>query len=201
VAAWLRWGEREAAKVDAPAFDVRRFREVLQEIRPSLDASRSCKVFNRITATCAEAGVVIVLIPELAGTHLSGAARWLGNKAVIQLSLRHKSDDQFWFTLFHEAGHLLSSTRRLDFLDSAEPEPNDDAEEAADKFARDVLLPAGEYVMFVEASDFSTTAVRRFAQRQAVAPGIVVGRLQRDEFITPQQLRHLKKPIHFPSDR
>jgi HTH-type transcriptional regulator / antitoxin HigA len=204
VAAWLRWGEREAAKADLPAFDARRFRVVLREIRPLTRREPFMQIFNRVRAMCAEAGVVIVLVPELTGTHLSGAARWLGNKAVIQLSLRHKSDDQFWFTFFHEAGHLLSGSRRQDFLDAAEREKSqthDADEEAADRFARNLLLPPEDYDPFVQASDFSTTAVRSFAERQAVAPGIVVGRLQRDGLITPGQLRHLKKPIHFPSDR
>lgn len=162
------------------------------------------QIFNRVRAMCADAGVVIVLVPELTGTHLSGAARWLGNKAVIQLSLRHKSDDQFWFTLFHEAGHLLSSSRRQDFLDAAEPDPSQTHradEKVADQFHRDLLLPPEDYEAFVQASDFSATAVRSFAQRQAIAPGIVVGRLERDGLLTPRQLRHMKKPIHFPSDR
>jgi Zn-dependent peptidase ImmA (M78 family) len=204
VAAWLRWGERETAKVDTPPFNARRFREILREIRPLTRREPFMQIFNRVQAMCAEAGVVVVLVPELAGTHLSGAARWLGNKAVIQLSLRHKSDDQFWFTFFHEAGHLLSGSRRQDFIDAAEPDPHqaDDVDEkTADRFARDLLLSPDAYEAFVQASDFSATAVRRFAQHQAVAPGLVVGRLQRDKLIMPQQLRHLKKPIHFPSDR
>jgi HTH-type transcriptional regulator/antitoxin HigA len=204
VAAWLRWGEREAARVKAPAFNARRFRKVLQEIRPLTRREPFMQIFNRVKAMCAEAGVVVILVPELTGTHLNGATRWLGSKAVIQLSLRHKSDDQFWFTFFHEAGHLLSGSRHQEFLDPAESvtsEAGNADEEAADRFARDVLLPAEDYEAFVQASDFSAVAVRSFAQRQEVAPGIVVGRLQRDRLILPQQLRHLKKPIHFPSDR
>ena len=204
VAAWLRWGEREAAKVKTSSFDARRFREVLQEIRPLTRREPFMQIFKRVQALCAEAGVVVVLVPELTGTHLSGAARWLGNKAVIQLSLRHKSDDQFWFTFFHEAGHLLSGSRHQDFVDAAKPGPQeaDNADEkVADQFARDLLLPPDAYKAFVQASDFSAAAVRRFAQHQTIAPGLVVGRLQRDRLIMPQQLQFLKKPIHFPSDR
>lgn len=203
VAVWLRWGEREAAKVTAAPFDARRFREVLREIRPLTRREPFTQVFKRVQQMCAEAGVIVLLIPELPGTHLSGAARWLGNRAVIQLSLRHKVDDQFWFTFFHEAGHLLAGTKRQDFLDINEPEasqtPNAD-EDAADQFSRNLLLPPDAYEGFVQAADFSAFAVRNFASQQTIAPGIVVGRLQRDKLIGPQQLRYLKKPIHFPSD-
>jgi HTH-type transcriptional regulator / antitoxin HigA len=204
VAAWLRWGEREAGKVDAPAFDAERFREVLQEIRPLTRREPFMQIFVRVKAMCATAGVIVILVPELAGTHLNGATRWLGNKAVIQLSNRHKSDDQFWFTFFHEAAHLLSGSRRQDFLDPAQPDEgkaDNPDEEEADRFARDVLLPQANYDAFVQAGDFSASAIRTFAEHQAIAPGIVVGRLQRDKFLLPHQLRQLKKSIHFPTDQ
>jgi HTH-type transcriptional regulator/antitoxin HigA len=203
VTAWLRWGEIEAAKVDLPPFDARRFRQVLDEIRPLTRREPFEQVFKRVKAMCAEAGVVVLLTPELTGTLLSGAARWVGSKAVIQLSRRHKVDDQFWFTFFHEAGHLLSGTRRRDFIDGAEPPPRghlEADEDEANQLARDVLLPPGDYEAFVEAADFSRAAIRSFAQQQRIAPGIDVGRLQRDDHVPPSKLRDLKKSIQLPTD-
>lgn len=202
VSAWLRWGEIEAAKTDCPPFDARRFRQVLDEIRPLTRREPFDQIFKRVKALCAEAGVVVVLVPELTGTHLSGAARWIGSKAVIQMSLRHKSDDQFWFTFYHEAGHLLSGTRRRDFVDAADTprsEKGDADEEAANQFARDTLLPPDELRAFAAAGDFSRTAVRAFAEQQQIAAGIVVGRLQRDKHLQPSQLRDLRKSIQLPN--
>lgn len=203
VAAWLRWGELQAAKIDVPSFDAPRFRQVLEEIRPLTRRGPFMQIFNRVKAMCADAGVVIVLVPELTGTHLSGAARWLGSKAAIQLSLRHRSDDQFWFTFFHEAGHLLRGPRRQDFVDGAETTAGqeDDDEDAANQFARDVLLPPEDYRAFVHSADFSDTAIRSFARQQGIATGIVAGRLQREQLILPPRGNSLKKAIHFPSDR
>jgi HTH-type transcriptional regulator/antitoxin HigA len=201
VTAWLRWGELEATKVDARPFDARRFREVLDEIRPLTRREPFDQIFRRVQAMCAEVGVVVLLIPELSGTHLSGAARWLGSKAVIQLSRRHKADDQFWFTFFHEAAHLLSSRRR-DFVDgegSAASGKRDADEDAADQLARDILLPPDDYRAFEERGDFSRPAVRAFAQEQQIAPGIVVGRLQRNRHLLSSELWDLKKPIKPPS--
>lgn len=203
VTAWLRWGELQAAHVEAAPFDADRFRQVLAEIRPLTRKEPFAQVFKRVQDMCAEAGVVVVLTPELSGTHLSGAARWIGSKAVIQLSLRHKSDDQFWFTFLHEAGHILSRGRRRDFLDGADAaDAKTDAEElAADQFARDALLPPDDYARFVAVGDFGRTAVRAFAASQSVAPGIVAGRLERDKRVGPGQLRSLKKALAFPTDR
>jgi HTH-type transcriptional regulator/antitoxin HigA len=205
VATWLRWGEIEAAKLaDAPAFDASRFREVLSEIRPMTRRGPFMQIVNRVKAMCAEVGVIVVLTPEFEGTHLSGATRWLGGRPVIQLSLRHKSDDQFWFTFFHEAGHVVSSPRRRDFVDAADFESasNVDADEdAANRFARDSLLTPDEYQAFVAAGDLSATAIRAFALAQRIAPGIVVGRLQRDSDVPRSHLNDLKKTIRWTSDK
>lgn len=201
VAAWLRWGEIQASRVEAPPFDAARFRKVLAEIRPLTRKEPFAAVFQRVKEMCATAGVIVVLIPELAGARLSGAARWIGSRAVIQISLRHKADDQFWFTLFHEAGHLLSSRRGRDFVDSADPGDPDEDEAAADLFARDTLIDAAAYQVFIEGRDFGRDAVRRFAEAQRVAPGIVAGRLERDDYVKPSQLRSLKKAINLATDR
>lgn len=203
VTAWLRWGELQAARVEAAPFNARRFRQVLAQIRPMTRKAPFDAILKRAQSMCAEAGVVVVLTPELSGTHLSGAARWIGSKAVIQLSLRHKSDDQFWFTFFHEAGHILSSKRRRDFIDGddvADPD-TEAAERAADQFARDMLLPPSDYEHFIERGDFRAPAVRAFAEGQSVSPGIVAGRLERDDHVKPGQLQSLKRAVHYPRDR
>ncbi len=153
------------------------------------------QILNRVKAVCAGAGVIVVLTPEFQGTHLSGAIRWVGGRPVIQLSLRHKSDDHFWFTFFHEAGHVLTSPRRGEFIDAADIESfvdSDADEEVANRFARDCLLPPHEYQEFVDAGDLSASAIRVFAQAQQVAPGIVVGRLQRDDKVLRSHLNDLR---------
>jgi HTH-type transcriptional regulator/antitoxin HigA len=205
VAAWLRWGEIEAAKVaEASPFDARRFRHNLDEIRPLTRRGPFMQILNRVKRICAEVGVIVVLTPEFEGTHLSGATRWVGGKPVIQLSARHGSDDHFWFTFFHEAGHVLTSPRRREFVDAADfdsaADPDAD-EEAANRFARDCLLPPHEYEAFIDAGDFSVNAIRVFAQAQHVAPGIVVGRLQRDDKVPRSHLNDLKKSIRWSANK
>ena len=61
-----------------------------------------------MTEICSVAGVSVVFIPDLPRSGASGAARWLSpSKALIQLSLRYKRDDQLWFSFYHEAAHIL----------------------------------------------------------------------------------------------
>lgn len=195
VAAWLRWGERLAAPVETQPFDARRLRAVLAEIRTLTRQADFMKVLEGAQALLASAGVVLVLTPEFSGTRLSGAARWLApDRALIQLSLRHKSNDHFWFSLFHEAGHLLSR-KRVDYVDLADEASDDEAEVEADRFARDFLIPAEAYEAFCAGGSFTAQDVRDFAKAQGVAPGIVVGRLQRDELLDKSYLNDMKRPV------
>jgi addiction module HigA family antidote len=199
VAAWLRWGEIEASEVPAAPFNPRRFREVLKAIRP-LTRQPFPMVFNRVREMCAAAGVVVVATPELAGTRLSGAARWIAaDKALVQLSLRHKSEDQVWFSFYHEAGHLLRPTRHRDFLDAADQDDDNDSQEIeeqeANRFARHTLIRPDDYDAFCRRGTFSAATVRTFAEEQGIAPGIVVGRLRHDKLISRSQLSSLKKPV------
>jgi HTH-type transcriptional regulator/antitoxin HigA len=197
VAAWLRWGEILAEEVEVQAFDARRLREVLYEVRGLTRREPFMQTIARVRELCASAGVVLLLTPEFSGTRLSGAARWLSpDKAIIQLSLRHKSNDHFWFSFFHEAGHLLGR-KREDFVDAADmsPDTSDKAEHYADRVAQDILLPPREYAAFIAAQNFTAGAVRDFAKQQNVASGIVVGRLQREGHVDRSHLSDLKKRI------
>lgn len=199
VAAWLRWGEILAEKTQSQRFDRRRFIEALTEVRRLTRREPFTQVLGQARKLCADAGVVIVMAPELGKTRLSGAARWLASdKAIIQLSLRYKSDDQFWFSFFHEAGHVLGRKRddRVDAEDLS-AEDADREEQAADAFAGDFLIPADAWADFVSAGTFSAQAVRDFAKQLGISPGIVVGRLQRDGLVNYSRLNQLKKSIRW----
>ena len=198
VTAWLRWGELQSASIAVASFDGDLFREAVLAIRPLTRREPFAQAFKKAQKLCADAGVAVVLTPEFSGTHLSGAARWLGTRALIQLSLRHKTDDEFWFTFFHEAGHLSAGRRRRDAVDGEVGELSADPDElAADRWARDTLVPRPEYERFVASGDSTPEAVRVFAEAQSIAPGIVVGLLERDEVVQPGRLRRLKKPVSF----
>lgn len=202
VSSWLRLGEIEAERIRCAPYDAARFRTALHEIRSLTRQEPISGVIDRMRSLCAEAGVAVVLTPEIEGTRVSGAARWLrSNKAVIQLSLRHKADDHFWFSFFHEAGHLLTSRGRREFID--DPETIDGRqgqlaeEDAANGFAREQLIPAQEYAEFVERATFTAPSVRKFALDIGITPGIVVGRLQRDGLLEPSRLNRLKRPYRW----
>jgi HTH-type transcriptional regulator/antitoxin HigA len=173
VVSWLRIAQVEAQEAKAEPYSAARFRKVLQEIR-SLTASDDPAA---MIAMCAGAGVVVVLVREVKGCRISGAAWWMNSsRAVIALSDRYKKDDRFWFTFFHEAAHILLHSKRETFVD--DDSDDDIVEEEANGFARDFLVPPKDMPRLHHLS--SEADVRVFARELGIAPGIVVGRLQKD---------------------
>ncbi len=184
VAVWLRQGELQAQQLDCPPYDVEKFRAALQAIR--LLTNESPELFEpRMIERCAAAGVAVVLTPPLSKIRISGATYWLPQKAVIQLTLRYKTNDHFWFSFFHEAGHILKHGKRDIFLeDSNERQIDEDIqrkEDEANHFARDFLIPGDRYRRLATNRPYiSKEQICAFAKELGIAPGIVVGRLQHE---------------------
>jgi len=190
-ASWLRKGELDGQATQTRPFYADKFRAALDAIR-SLTLTDPTVFQPRMKQLCAAAGVALVFTPELKKLRVSGATHWLTpDKALIQLSLRFKSDDHLWFTFFHESCHVLQALKKGMFIEGLE---NDgDREHAADTFSCNYLIPRTEYDAFVQNQVFTELVVRSFAKRLAIAPGIVVGRLQHDEIIGFDKLNFLKR--------
>lgn len=188
LAAWLRLGELAAHDVECQPYEKARFRTTLEKIR-SLTAKDPDEFVPAMTRLCASAGVALALVPEIKGAPVSGAAKWLtSEKALICLTLRGKFNDRFWFTFFHEAGHVLNDSKKEVFVDVDYKE--DPREQRANRFAATILIPE-EFER--ELQDLrSFRSVEKFAERIGVAPGIVVGRLQCDRVIPFSHLNSLK---------
>lgn len=200
LAAWLRWGEIEASQLEVSTFDRLAFKASLPGCRSITRIEPFSAAVERIRQVLAGHGVALVVIPELPRAPVSGAARWLRrNRPLIQLSLRLKSDDQFWFTLFHEAGHIANSSRQADHLDIDEVDGTSatDGEAEADLFARDLLVPQAPYERFLAQRELTPASIKSFAREIDVSPGIVVGRLQRDRYLELSSLNRLKKSIRW----
>lgn len=202
VAAWLRKGELEAQLIDCQPYNEQAFREVLSIARTSTTGILE-DVWEPIVDQCAEAGVAAIVVPELPDTRLSGASRWISpRKAIMQLSIRYKSDDQFWFSFFHEAGHFLLHNKTTLFLRLDEDRRNmGQQEEEANRFAADFLIPRTDLSRFLAkrraGNHFSKAEIIRFAQELGIAPGIVVGRLQHDRYLSQRNLNGLKRTLRW----
>jgi len=107
---------------------------------------------------------------------------------MIGLNLRGKSNDHFWFTFFHEAGHILNDSKKETYIDVGY---EDDPREArANEFAANLLIPPEQAAELPRLKSYR--AVLAFARSIRIAPGIVVGRLQREGILPYAHLNKLK---------
>ena len=183
LAAWLRCAELRAAEVHIDPFDKGKLREALGEIRV-LSKKKPAEFMPELERLLAECGVVLILLPHFQKTYAHGAIFWLGpDKAVLLMSIRGKRADIFWFSLFHEIGHILLHQKKT-YIDGGSILPElARQEKEADEFATNSLIEAESFDKFVRKGDFGEAAVKALAREVGISEGIVVGRLQHEGFL------------------
>lgn len=205
LAAWLRVGELEAARIDCAPYDHERFLDALDEIRP-LTRLQPSDWQPRITEICAAAGVAVLVVPHFSEARANGATQWVSpTKAIIQLSLRYKWEDIFWFSFFHEAGHVVLHRKKAVFVDPPKPHEGLDTadpatvrlEREADLFAARALIPR-RYERRLRS--LRLIDIPEFADQLKIAPAIVVGRMQHDGLLPYNQGHDLRRQFEFISD-
>ena len=195
LAVWLRLGEMESEHIPCQPWNLDRFRAALDAARSLTGRNHPGDWYPQLVAECARAGAALVTVPEVAGAPVSGAARWPApQRALIQLRLRNEWSDIFWFSFFHEAAHLLDEPRQPLYV-NFQDRNRDQAEHAADAFARRFLIPP-PYDRQLGGLR-TPAAAETFADDLGIHPGIVVGRLQHDQIWPPGRGDHLRQPLQW----
>ncbi|AQR60263.1 DNA-binding protein [Brevundimonas sp. LM2] len=188
---WLRRGELEADLAITKPFRESRLREVLPAIRELTRISKPDRFLPKLKVLCAEAGVAVVVVKTPSGCHASGASRMISaDKAMMLLSFRHRADDHFWFTVFHELGHLILHGGQT-FVD-AEDTIVDALEQEANQFAADCILPDSERSQLASLSP-DRRSVLSFSKINGISPGLTVGQMQHLKLISHSKLNSLKR--------
>ncbi|PLA73420.1 hypothetical protein CYQ88_11265 [Hydrogenovibrio sp. SC-1] len=189
--AWLRQGEIKAGHIDCNPWNKEQFSDSLFTIRQLTREKSPSKFLPKLQEICAKSGVALVIEKAPKGCRASGATKFLSkNKALMMLSVRYLSDDHFWFTFFHEAGHLILHNSHLLFLEGIDGN-TDENEKEANAFSSNLLVPS-EYQKEMKALPIAYKPIMRFAKKIDIAPGIVVGQLQFHKKCPPNMLNRLK---------
>jgi HTH-type transcriptional regulator/antitoxin HigA len=178
ISAWLRRGELQAAEIAAEEYSEKKFKEALPELK-SIMANHPNNFFSQMQEICLQAGVKIVHTPCINKAPISGSTRWLNDTPFIQLTGRYKRNDSFWFTFFHEAGHILLHGKKDIFLEKVDYSDLDKVKEKeADEFAIKWTLTEEEEEMILASTPLSKDDILRFAKEFNTHPAIIIGRLQ-----------------------
>lgn len=184
--AWAQKAKLESRKVETQPVNVKLLHKYIPEIRnmTRMPAKEFCQ---KLSALLAECGIAIVFLPHIGGSFLHGATFYDGKKIVLGLTVRGRDADKFWFSLFHELGHII-----LGHIGKAEGTTDDDEKEA-DLYSANTLIPEEKFDSFVAGGAITENRIKQFADEEGIDAGIVLGRLQKYGYVQYGWYKNLKK--------
>lgn len=194
--AWLRQGEIETQYDEVAVWSPKVLESQIPHFRRLTWYKCPALFLPKLKEAFAAAGVKFAIVRAPKGCSASGAVRILADDAPhIQLSFRYLSDDQFWFSLFHEIAHLLLHNDKMPILENTELTENE-CEREANEYAAQVIVPMPYREEFLSLGG-SRFPIINFAKKVGVAPGLIVGQLQHEGIIQFNQMQHLKRRFHW----
>lgn len=134
ISSWLRMGEIQANEIQTYEYSAKKLNQTILAI-----TNKKSKTFKELQHSCLQAGVKLIYTPKMDSSPISGAARWVANSPLIQLGIDYKDKD-FWYTFFHEAGHILLHGKKDIFLENIKYADKDiQKEKEADEFAKKII--------------------------------------------------------------
>lgn len=177
ISAWLRRGEIQAADMKVSKFSSKSLREAIPKMK-NICAKQPEGFGAELQEVCASVGIKLIYTQCLPKAPINGSTRWISGIPCVQMTGRQKRNDVFWFTFFHEIGHILLHGKKDIFLEDSEACKQKDKEEEADAFASHILLPQTNEDEIIKNGNFAPEVIRMYAEKFNVHPGIIVGRLQ-----------------------
>lgn len=184
----LKIGEIEASKLEAGSFNKNKLKDVLNKLKKVMQ-DEDDDFLRKIQKICLTAGVKVVYSPYLSGTAMSGVVRWIDKNPVVQLTDRLKRYDIFWFSLFHELGHIILHGKKKNIFLEGVKDLNfyDKEEKEADEFASDFLLKKREYQQVLRtisrydgSSSDILSIIENLAEKFGTHKDIIIGRILRE---------------------
>ncbi len=186
LAVWAQKARIESRNYQVSEVNIERLKELIPKIRSLtvMNLAEFCPELIELMKSC---GIALVFLPHLDGSYLHGATFVDGSKIVIGLTIRGAYADKFWFSLFHELYHIIEGHVYHNQI------LTDEDEAKADFFARDTLISLDDYKRLLEIGNYDDYIVHQFARSINIAPGILVGRLQKESVIGYDRLNKLKE--------
>lgn len=190
--AWLRFGEIEAEKIKVGKFNDTKLKQSLTELKKLTFLPKD--FYKMLQTICADCGVLVVYTPYFKNTKVNGAVRWLSDNPLIQLNSRGTFSDTFWFTFFHEIGHILLHGKKEKFLDF-DRDIKTAKEKEADIFAANILIPENQYETLTSKKALTIKEAKDFANSLGVDFGVLVGRFAHDGLLSWAKAREFRTKI------
>lgn len=183
--AWLRICQitNDNKKVNG-SFDKRNIPDLVSKLRPVM-FEKAENLDDRISSIMGDYGIRFSIVKNFKGAPVQGYIAKAKDESIrMAITIRGAYAGIFWFSLFHEIGHLYNDdlNKTTKFIDGISMEKNP-KEDAADEFAREAMLNGTQYNAFLEKNDFSIEAIKEHCIQQGVPLFVVIERLQKERYI------------------
>lgn len=201
ISTWLRMGELDVQDIHLSPFDKKILKNCIPSIQ-ELSYSMPPDWANQLKQICASFGVALSLCQIMPKAPIYGAARWIQSKTVplIQVTDRRKNINSFWFSFYHELGHIYLHGKKEIFLEGIdEIECDQEKEDEADNFARKLLMPSSLRKELETYLDLSVPDVIHLSKKYRANPGIIVEQAKRQKIVAYNnpQFKKLMTKIEF----
>ncbi|MBE0451753.1 MAG: helix-turn-helix domain-containing protein [Clostridia bacterium] len=186
LAVWAQKARIEARKYNVDPINISKLKEQIPTIREMTTSEPEffCEKLVKVLASC---GIALVFLPHIGGSFLHGATFYDGNKIVMGLTVRGKYADKFWFSLFHELHHIISG--HITNVENTTEEQEDEA----DFFAKNTLIEQSSFDAFINSNCYTKDCIVSFANKIGISPGIVLGRLQKENKVPYNRFNEIKE--------
>jgi len=201
VGAWLRLCQisEKHDSIDA-RFDSAKIDELARSLK-GIMLNKKCDLCTELTQLFRRHGIDFSIVKNFRGAPVQGYISQSKDGIYhLFLTIRGAFADIFWFSLFHELGHIangdVSPASKYIYIDARDQDS--DKESAANRYAGDALIDPSSYERFIKINNFSISAIQKFAETQNIEPYIVIGRLQKEHRIPYEWYSRYKLRYKWP---
>lgn len=183
--AWLRICQIASEGVAVTqSFDPKRVPQLISDLKALMLSWSGETLQENLRDVFAKYGIAFCIVKYFKGAPVHGYVTKRDNGSFQMIvTIRNAREDVFWFSLFHELGHIYNGDISAKKKEFADIDGEGDQELLADAFARDALIDPTAYSAFLENANFTIKEITHFADAQAVKLCIVIGRLQKEGYV------------------
>ena len=190
--AWIRLCEVKTHDIEVTKLlDIEKLKNNILRVKNVMNSEPS-DIDGELRLVFSECGIKFHIVKHFKGAPVQGfIEKAASEQMMLCMTIRQAWADIFWFTLFHEIGHIINGDIKNRLVDYYFTETEE--EKLADKFAQDILINPDAYSVFIASGDFSLDAIKQLAKSENVKPYIVIGRLQKERYLPYQALSQEKE--------
>ena len=187
---WLRLCQIETESIHNPnLFNEKLLKEKIPDIKKCTLESDINKAYEKTVKALYECGINFRIVKNIQSLPVQGYIKTVGNNVSLCVTLKWHQEDVFWFTLFHELGHLFQKRNDRAFIDF-----NGKEEDEANRFAENCLISPLSWKKLIS-QPISERTILLCSKENGVCPAIVIGRLKKEKLIPQSHYCNYQRKI------